>query len=272
MPRGSWLVLVLLAVFAWPPEAGAASQGPLLRVDVRRVSISLGFAGQQIFIYGQVPPGTRQVVSVVEAPSSGAVRLMRKGRVGPFWLGVEQYAVANVPGLYLVNISCPGGNVVRPCPVKELLPQINGILGKSGISVGPSAVARRARVEVLRGTSTGEKRESLLEGFWRLEESRGLYHVDENGIHLGPDGKYFYRAVVPVSAPEATYSITTYFLGETSMIDVSRVELFVCRQGLVAWLARLAERRAYLYGGITVLIALAAGLFVGTIFRRRGGH
>jgi len=264
--------MVLGLALGLPLQAAAVDAGPLLRVDVRRVRISLGFAGQQIFIYGQVPPGTQRVVSVVEAPPAGPVRLMRKGRVGPFWLGVDQYAVEDVPGLYLVNISCPGGNVTRPCPDNDSLALVNAILEKSDIIVGPAEISRRAQIEVLRGEDTEGKRSGLLEGFWTLEASRGLYRVNGNGIYLGPEGKYFYRATVPASAPEATYSVTTYFLGGDAMIDAARVELFVCRQGMVAWLARLAERRAYLYGGITVLIALAAGLFVGTVFRRGGHH
>ena len=266
------LAVGVLLVLGCPAGAAAVDAGPLLRVDVRRVKISLGFAGQQIFIYGEVPSGTRRVVSVVEAPPDGPVRLMRKGRVGPFWLGVDQYAVEGVPGLYLVNTSCPGGNVTRPCAERDPLALAAQILRKSGILIGPAEIERRARVAVLGGKDAGAREQDLLEGFWTLEESRGLYSVNGNGIFLGPDGKYFFRATVPVSAPEGTYSITTYFLGESSMIDASRVELFVSRQGLVAWLARLAERRAYLYGGITVFIALVAGLFVGTVFRRGGHH
>lgn len=272
MGRRAWLGVMVALALGVPARGGAVDAGPLLKVDVRRVRISLGFAGQQIFIYGEVPDGTQRVVSVVEAPPAGPVRLMRKGRIGPFWLGVDQYAVEDVPGLYLVNISCPGGNVTRPCPENDPLAAVEAILERSGISVGPSEIARRARITVLQGEDTAAKRDDLLHGFWVLERSRGLYEVDGNGIYLGPRGKYFYRATVPASAPEATYSITTYFLGEDAMIDAARVELYVCRHGLVAWLARLAERRAYLYGGVTVLIALAAGLFVGTVFRRGGHH
>ncbi|HHQ47909.1 MAG TPA: hypothetical protein ENK19_03395 [Acidobacteria bacterium] len=251
---------------------GAQEGSPLLRVDVRRVRISLGFAGQQIFIFGQVPEGTTRVVSVMEAPPGRPVRLMRKGKVGPFWFGVRQYAVAGLPTLYLVNMSCPGGNVLKPCPVPDLLSQVNHVLEKEGVAVGPKTIVRMAKVKVLKGSDSQEAMDQLFEGFWKLEASRGLYGVDDNGIHLTKDGKYFYRAIIPAHAPEAKYTITTYFLDSDRLIDAARVELFVSRSGLVAWLARLAERQAYLYGAITVFIALAAGLFVGTIFRRHGGH
>ena len=263
-------ILILTLCGALP--LGAQEGSPLLRVDVRRVRISLGFAGQQIFIFGQVPGGTTRVVSVMEAPPGRPVRLMRKGRVGPFWFGVRQYAVAGLPTLYLVNMSCPGGNVLKPCPVPDLLSQVNHVLEKEGVTVGPKTIVRMAKVKVLKGSDSQEAMDQLFEGFWRLEASRGLYGVNDNGIHLTKDGKYFYRAIIPAHAPEAKYTITTYFLDSERLIDAARVELFVSRSGLVAWLARLAERQASLYGAITVFIALAAGLFVGTIFRRHGGH
>ncbi len=266
-PRaGSAVVLTLMTAVSLSMAQEAA---PMLKVDVRRVRISLGFAGQQVLIAGQAPSGTRQVVSVIEAPPAGEVRLMRKGRRGPFWLGVEQYAVSNVPGLYKVAISCPGGNVVRPCPDRDIVATVNRRLASDGIVVGLDEIVRRAVVRTLRGERSAKDRARLLDGLWKLEASRGLYTVDPNGIHLTGDGRYFCKLVIPAHAPEAKYTITTYFLGQRSLLDAARVELFVSRSGIVAWLARLARRHAYIYGAVTVVIALTAGWFVGVLFRRR---
>ncbi len=259
-------VLALLAVVT---VCTAQEANPLLRVDVRRVQISLGFAGQQILICGQVPPGTNQVVTVIEAPPAGEVRLMRKGRRGPFWLGVAQYAVGNIPALYKVSISCPGGNVVRPCPDQSILASVNRRLALDALVVGPQAIIRRANVRVLRGTWSVKDRARLFDGLWELEASQELYSIDPNGIHLTKDGRYFCKSVIPAHAPEAKYTITAYFLNSQSLLDAARVELFVSRSGIVAMLARLARRHAYIYGAVTVLIALAAGWLVGVLFHRR---
>jgi len=53
---------------------------------------------------------------------------------------------------------------------------------------------------------------------------------------------------------------------------MARGELFVRRSGLVAWLSCLARRHPALYGGITILIAPAAGWFAGAIFRKETHH
>ncbi|MCG6962443.1 MAG: TIGR02186 family protein, partial [Acidobacteria bacterium] len=115
--------VIVLLVAAAPVAAQNGSER--LHVAVRRVHISAGFSGEEVFIYGRVPAGSERVVSIIESPATATVRLMEKGRVGPFWLGVHQYAVHDVPKLYLVSLSCPEGNVLHPCPESDSLAVVN---------------------------------------------------------------------------------------------------------------------------------------------------
>lgn len=265
---GFLLVLLLLAAGGVEAQNG----GEHLRVDVRRVRVSLGFSGQKVFIFGRVPEGTRRVVTVIEAPGRGPVRLMEKGRVGPFWLGVRQYAVSGLPGLYLVELSCPGGNVLHNCPEQDPLREANRELAAVGVVVGPEAVAARARVEVLQGDGGAEAIGRLLGGLWKLESSLGLWGVDPNRIRLNGDGMYYFEARLPAHAPEGKYTITSWFLGLPGGPQSAGTELFVRRWGLVAWLSRLAARHPWVYALITVGIALGAGWLAGAVFRRRTDH
>lgn len=269
MRRVLWLTVVLLVVGS--VAAPAEELGPV-QVDVRRVRISLGFAGQQIFLFGQAPPGTERVVVVLEAPPCGPVRLMEKGRVGPFWLGVRQFRVEDVPGLYRVHLSCPGGNVLHPCPEQDSLPLVNRGLGAGGEVVGPEAIAMRAKVEVLSGQAGPEARREVLDGLWELQRRRGLYGVHPNSVRLNGAGRYYCTCRLPAAAPEGKYSATVYFLDGGRVLGAATEGLFVRRSGLVAWLSRLARHHAATYGGITVLIALAAGWLAGAIFRKETRH
>ncbi len=269
MRRALLLTLVILVAGA---AASSAEEMDPIQVDVRRVRISLGFAGQQIFLFGKAPAGTDRVVVLLEAPACGPVRLMEKGRVGPFWLGVRQFRVENVPGLYLVHLSCPGGNVLHPCPERDPLPTVNRGLESGGGVVGPEAIATRAKVEVLSGEAGPEARREVLNGLWALQERRGLYGVHPNSVRLNGAGRYYCTCRLPAAAPEGKYSATVYFLGEGRVLGGATEDLFVRRSGLVAWLSRLARHHAAAYGGITVLIALGAGWFAGAIFRKETRH
>ncbi|GEM_PF-1313362 len=269
-PRALLVLLVLVVLTAG--AATAQNGGERLQVDVRRVRVSLGFSGQKVFIFGHVPEGTRRVVTVIEAPGRGPVRLMEKGRVGPFWLGVRQYAVSGLPGLYLVELSCPGGNVLRECPEEDPLGAANRELAAVGVMVGPEAIVSRASVEVLQGGGGARDLERLLDGLWELESSLGLWGVDPNRIRLNDEGMYYFEARLPAHAPEGKYTITSWFLGLPAGPRSASSELFVRRWGLVAWLSRLAARHPWIYALITVGIALAAGWLAGAVFRRRTDH
>lgn len=265
------LAACVLALLALPLLVSTAEGGPL-QVDVRRVRISLGFAGQQIFLFGQAVPGTERVALVLEAPPSSPVRLMEKGRVGPFWLGVRQYRVEDVPGLYRVHLGCPNGNVLHPCQDNDPLDEVNRELGSVGRIVGPEDIASRAKIEVLGGDVDEAARRRLLDGFWELEQRRGLYEVKRNSIRLNEEGRYCCACELPAGAPEGKYRATAFFLGRGRVLAVAEEGLFVGRSGVIAWLSRLARHHAALYGGMTVLIALAAGWLAGAVFRKETRH
>ncbi len=261
-----------LTLFLAASTVAAQNGSDHLHVAVRRVHISAGFSGEEVFIYGRVPAGTERVVSVISSPTTATVRLMEKGRVGPFWLGVHQYAVHRVPRLYLVSLSCPQGNVLYPCPESDALAAVNPALARIGEIVGLRELEERAEVDVLRGKAGRQEVLRLLRGFWKLQASRGLYAVNTNRIRLNDDSMYYYQAVLPAEAPEGRYEISAFFLAGDGVIGTASTELFVGRSGMVAWLSRLAERRALLYGLITIGIALAAGWLAGTVFRKRTNH
>jgi hypothetical protein len=250
----------------------ASTQGASSFIESRRVNVSLAFSGQQVFLYGQAPQGTVRVVSVMEGPSGSPVRLLQKGRVALFWLGVRQYRLGGVPGLYLVDANCPVCNRPSDCqhPVDEA--SWNKILAPLDRAAGRSALQQKAALECLSGPLAPGELETVIDGYWDLQSQRGLFAVNGRAIRLNPTGAYYHTFALPSQSPDGRYLITTYFLSADALLAVEHNELFVRKAGLIATLSRLAERRAALYGVITVLIALAAGWIAGALFRRGGGH
>ena len=266
---GRTLPLLLLAAAAAAP---AAVSGPVsvTGLDVRRVEVSYAFSGRSVFLYGRAPEGTRRILAVIEGPPAGTIRLMEKGRVALFWLGVRQYGLGQVPGLYLINVSCPVCNGLQSCRHAGLLEACNRLLAPLDLAAGSPEIAARARLSSLSGPLRKGEAERVLEGFWTLEESRGLYGVRTNAIRLSPQGVYYHTFQLPAAAPEGRYRITTSFLSDSEVLGVKTNELFVRQTGIVEWLTRLADRRPVLYGAFTVLVALAAGWTAGTLFGRSG--
>ena len=260
---------IVLALLGAVPQAVPGSS---TRVATRRVPISYSFSGHQVFLYGQLPPGSNGVFAVMEGPSTGKTRLMKKGKVVVFWMGVRQYELARAPGLYLVNLHCPGANRQGECPRPVDLEAVNRTLGSAAEPVGPDAILARTSLTVLNGDPEEGEHARVVEGFWKLQESHGLYGVHENAIRVTEDGMLYHVFDLPAEAPEGKYSILTHFLRDDTPVAVTRNDLFVRQSGLIAWLSRLAERHAMTYGGFTVAIALLAGFLAGSLFKGGGKH
>jgi hypothetical protein len=266
MPGALTIVLLLLGA---PPQAVAENA---TRLATRRVPISYSFSGQQVFLSGQLPPGSNGVFTVMEGPSAGEVRLMRKGKVVFFWMGVRQYELAHAPGLYLVNLHCPRCNGQGECPHPASIESLNQALGTAADPIGPDAVYARTSLKVLNGEPEEGEHARVIEGFWKLQESHGLYGLQENAIRVTEDGILYHVFDIPAEAPEGKYRILTHFLHDDTLVAVARNDLFVRQSGMIAWLSRLAERHALTYGGFTVAIALLAGFLAGSLFRGGAKH
>jgi Putative transmembrane protein (Alph_Pro_TM) len=260
-----FVVSLLFASICWGAQ-------PESQVAVRRVLISLSFSGNRVFLFGRMPAGADDLLAVMEGPSPGPIRLMEKGRVGPFWLGVHQYSLTRAPGYYWVDLHCAACNGLLHCEHGADLDRLNRALASHGVAVGPSAVRSRARIERLSGTLAQVEAVRVLDGFWGLESRRGLYGIRENAIRVSADRAFYHVFVLPTQAPEGKYHITTYFLAGDRLVGTAENDLFVSKSGLVGWLSRLAKRSGLTYGLFTIAIAIGAGWLAGTLFRRGGGH
>ncbi|MFI5340070.1 MAG: TIGR02186 family protein [Candidatus Methylomirabilales bacterium] len=264
--------LIFLLVLAAALPTAAQDQTPSAQVQTRRVTISLTFSGQDVFLFGRVMPGTQRILAVMEGPPAGEVRLMEQGRVGPIWMGVRQYRLTGVPALYLVNVTGPLCDGSLMCANAVTRAAWDALPNLAEPLLGLDAIRARARVATVSGGLAAGEAERVLDGFWQLQARRDLYVMRGYAIRMNPDGVFYHRFMLPTQAPEGKYRITTYFLAGDRILGTAENELFLRKSGFVAWLSRLAERQAFSYGVFTVLIAVTAGWLAGAVFKRGGGH
>ncbi|MEW6336994.1 MAG: TIGR02186 family protein [Acidobacteriota bacterium] len=265
--RAAAVTLMLTALAA--PAFGEAQAAAPTRWP--RVAISATFSGEEVFLYGHAPEGTQQVVAILEGPPAGHVRLMKKGRVALFWLGIRQYSLGGVPGLYLVHLSCPICQGLARCRHADDA-ALEPLAARVGFPLGPAAINARGELECLSGPLEAGEAERAFQGYWDLQSGRGLYRVTPNAVRLNQRGAYYHRFMLPSQAPEGRYTVTTIFLGAAGTTGTEVSTFFVRASGLVAWMTRLADRHAAAYGVFSIVIAVAAGWLAGVLFRRGGGH
>ena len=223
-----------------------------------RVEVGVRFSGQRIYFFGTVPDPKADLVVKLIPKDSPPIKLMRKGKVVIFWMGVKQFEIRNLPYLYKLHSSRPLKDFVTPELAKKY-------------RLGYQTLKDDMKLKLLKGTPSPDDRDVMFEGFIRLKEKRNLYRVAENRIRVTKGRLFEHYFTFPDKAKEGDYLVESYAIKDGKVIASSRDLVQVRKVGLTAWLYRTSQNNGLLYGIMAVLIALGAGLLVGTIFKG-GGH
>jgi uncharacterized protein (TIGR02186 family) len=247
----------LLLVTAWPLPAG--SQGEMVTDRSKKaIEVDVRFSGERIYFFGTVPDPDAEVVVKLVPKKPESIKLMRKGKVVLFWMGVKQFEVQNMPYLYKVHSSKPLKDIVTPELAKEY-------------RLDYRALKNDMKLEILKGESTDDDRDLLFDGFIKIKEEQNLYRVAENRIRITKGRLFEHYFTFPDKAKAGDYLVESYAIKDGKIIDHSSDEVQVVKVGLTAWLYHMSQEQGVLYGMMAVGIALIAGLLVGMVFKG-GGH
>jgi uncharacterized protein (TIGR02186 family) len=230
-------------------------------VSARNVAVTASFNGTEIVIFGAID-GSQQpsaaagyygVIVVVEGVP-GRLVVRKKGNVGGLWLNTASAAFDNVPSYYAV---------ISTSPIDEIAPEefraLHGI-GLEHLKYTP-AVGQRYP---LSNEDIKDYRAAIL----RLKKREGLYIDSQYGVSF--TGKSIFRAsiVLPANVTVGPFDTRVYLFREEKLLSRFSVRLTLEREGLERYLHTFAYRLPTLYGLVTVMIAVGAGLLASTVFRK----
>jgi hypothetical protein len=232
------------------PEAVA------FEVQPRVVEMGAFFRGATVKVRGVVGNGSKALVTVV-GPDK-VERFNRKGRFGPIWLNSGRVRISGVPSLFLL---------FSPEPVGTLL-------AREAIECNHLDERSLMKLTKVEPPVSGAD-DDVLTSFLTLKSKDGSYRFTSGSVLMGePEAagtRFSLEFTWPRTAPPATYRVHVYETREGAVIRQSSMPLNVVRVGFPAWLARLAEQRASLYGVIAVLISALAGFGIDFIMTRLFG-
>ena len=106
----------------------------------------------------------------------------------------------------------------------------------------------------------------------RLREQSGLYRLDQGSVTLTEETLFRANIQLPANLIEGDYKTRIFLLRHGEVVDVYRAPIEVRKVGLERWLYRLAFDWPFLYGLMSLAVAVAAGWGASTAFRllRRG--
>jgi len=255
---------IALAFLAFAASASAQQPGEVLNelpaaVAEDQISISSDYRGSYITVFGVNPDrfGRGDIVVVLRGPNESAV-VMRKRRVMGLLMNGDPVEFAQAPSFFAVLSSRPLRDIASAESIWRY-------------QLDPAASAQLASA-IPDGADPSAYRRALV----RLRYAQGLYQSYDGRIRPGERGgltmyqRGLFRAVVrlPANAPIAQYNADTYLFRDGRLISSQRIPITISRVGVERRIHDLATNFPWIYGVLTVLLALAAGWAAALLFRR----
>lgn len=253
------LALLLAATPAQAQNPGELANDLPAAVVEEQITVSSDYRGSYITVFGVNPDrrGRGDIVVVVRGPNVGTV-VMRKRREFGLWINGGPVRFAEAPSFFAVLSNRPLRLIASPQSIWRY-------------QLDPAASAQLASA-VPAGADPSEYRTALV----RLRNAQGLYQSyigrptpeRRGGLTMYQGG--LFRAVVrlPANAPIAQYHADTYLFRDGRLISSQRIPVTVSRVGIERRIHDLATTQSFLYGVVTVLLALFSGWIAALLFRR----
>ena len=242
------LTLVVVGAFvlgAMPARA----QSLVADLSSHLVSVTAGFAGTDLLLFGSVVD-EGDVIVVVRGPDSRVeVRRKRRSGIG-IWVNGKDAIFAGVPSFYRIASSRP----------------------LDGFKTGRVLEMHQIGVDNLRfaaETPSDEMEEGRFhDALIRNKQAQGLYSDQAVPITFLGDRLFRARVEFPSNVPTGTYTVTVYLVRAGKVVSAQSIPLVVSKIGVGARVYDFAHRQSAAYGVFAILMALFAGWLGSAIFRK----
>ena len=213
-------------------------------------------------ISGPTPEGCQIILKIV-APNQ-EFKLNKSGKgLGLIWLPIGHAEVKNIPGMYALLSSA----------------RISAILSKeeqqdTGLCSDFKEIYQLAKIHHKKNPkeeeAAGLNRE-YVSGLIKILVEKKLYQNKEGTVAVA-GGQFKAQLLHPVDGPLGEYRVFCYAIKDGKVRLLTEDGFSVKSSGLGDWLYRQAVVNAVVYGILAALMAIGAGLLVGVIFKKGGGH
>lgn len=234
-------LLALLLVLATPAKA----EQIVLGLSRDRVAITATFEGSDILVFGAIKreapiPSTGDLgVIVTVAGPDLPVTVRRKERRFGIWVNTDNVEVSAAPTFYAVASSGPMREVLRDVEDLRYRVTIPRAIRSVGAIVSDSP--------------------NFTEALIRIRAGQELYQVLEGSVDVEQETLFRTAITLPANLTEGDYVVRILLTRDGRVIDEYVATIPVQKVGLERWLYNLAHENAFLYGLMSLSIAIAAG-------------
>jgi uncharacterized protein (TIGR02186 family) len=244
-----WLVAALF--IAMPVTA----EEVVLGLSKNEVAITTSFNGSEILIFGAVkrekpiPDGEPLAVIITIAGPSETVTVRRKEKKLGIWVNTDSVDVDAAPSFYAVATS----GLLR-----DALNDVEDLRYK--ISVPRAIRSVGAPMNVLDAAS-------FTEAVIRIRGASDLYQLLEDSVTVDDQTLFQTSVRMPAALTEGSYATRIFLTRGGKVVSSYETAIDVRKVGLERWLYTLSRENAFLYGLMSLAIAIAAGWGASAVFR-----
>jgi len=227
------------------------------KVKPQEININLFYHGEKVIISGKTASDTNILVKI-SSPKDAEV-FMEKGKVkGIFWMNVKKLIFKGIPQVYFTFSS--DDNLDGDLNEKE----------KQRWGVGYEILENSFEVSSVK---TPAQKDALFKELIKFKNKERLWGRFKNEIQFSPinEKEKAYKLVINWSPniPPNLYLVDVYAMKNGVVVDHAQSKIEVKKTGIEKTLSTLAENNGALYGIISILVALGAGVITGVVFKKK---
>lgn len=249
------MIRAALLALCLPTAAMAAGEEIVSGLSQNRVAITANFDGSEILIYGAVkrdaPAPTAaplEVIITVEGPSTPLVIRKKERRAG-IWVNVAAITVDAAPSFYAVATTG----------------RIEDIL--SGTDDLRFKITLDHAIKAIGSTAEAEGAESFVEALERIRNADDSYRLLVGQVQLVEETLFRTDIALPANLTEGDYKVRMFITRGGRVIDQMERVIGVRKAGLERTLYVMAHEQPFLYGLISLALAVVAGWAASVAFR-----
>lgn len=232
----------------------AAAEEVVLGLSSDTVSINTNFDGSEILIFGAVkrdspfpaePP--LEVIVTVAGPSQSETVRRKEKRFG-IWLNTDAVEIDSAPSFYAVSTSALLG--VALSDTEDVRHRIS--IPRAIRSVGAPDGIMDSR--------------SFTDALIRIKSRANQYQLNEGTVSVDEQTLFRTSIALPAALTEGDYRTRIFLTRGGAVVSQYETSIYVRKVGLERWLFVLSREQAFLYGLLSLAIAILAGWGASAVF------
>ena len=263
MRRCARNVLVVLALSlsgAASAVTPAKAERLIVSVSNPRVTVTPSYSGEELVLFGSVESddkgaatrGDYDLVVTISGPRADLVTFRKERRFG-IWLNTDSRQFLQVPSYLAIFANRPIDDIAAPQVQRRQQLGLNNVV-----------LTQRVGGDYGDVVSTDPFRRA----FVRLRGEHGLYRQSSSAVTFLTPTLFRSDIPLPGEVPIGSYDVNIKLFSKGALVTTTDTHFEIVKVGFEQFVANASRQHGFIYGLVTMLMALATGWLASVVFRR----